>query len=85
MRVAAQLGRRIRQLRQSNGWTQQKLATLAGLQRTHITRIECGDFNPQLDTLEQIVDALEVSFAVLFAEITTTNQQIKSKRKNGFG
>lgn len=52
------LGQRIAEIRKSIGMTQEELAEKAGLQRTHIVRIEQGRYNVGVDTLQAIADVL---------------------------
>lgn len=64
--VAKALGRRIRQLRQDKGWSQEFLADEAGMHRTYLWGIEQGVRNPSVRHLSQIADALGVTVAALF-------------------
>jgi ribosome-binding protein aMBF1 (putative translation factor) len=64
--VAKALGRRIRQLRNVKGWSQEYLADEAGMHRTYLWGIEQGVRNPSIRHLSQIADALGVSVASLF-------------------
>jgi DNA-binding XRE family transcriptional regulator len=48
------LGKRIRQLRQSAGMTQQELASASELGRVTLVRIERGEQSPRYDTLQSI-------------------------------
>ena len=52
------IGQRVRILRTQAGLTQQELADRAGLQRTHIGRIEDGAFGSQVETIQQIAEAI---------------------------
>ena len=65
--VAKTLGKRIRQLRNTKGWSQEYLADEAGMHRTYLWGIEQGVRNPSIRHLVQIADALGVSVAALFA------------------
>lgn len=56
---------RIRILRLEKGWSQEHLAEAAGLSRDAISRIERGDRQPSLDTLQRIANALEVTLSSL--------------------
>lgn len=56
---------RIRFLRLERGWSQERLAEESGLSRDAISRIERGDRQPSLETLQRIADALEVSLSSL--------------------
>lgn len=52
------IGKRIEELRIAKGLTQEQLSLAAGLQRSHILRIEQGRYNFQLDTLAAIAEVL---------------------------
>ena len=49
---------RIRELRKSKGWTQQKLADEAGLAMDTISRYERGDREPRITEMGMIAKAL---------------------------
>lgn len=51
------IGRRIASLRKLAGMSQEQLALKAGLQRTHITRIEAGKYAVTLETIQAIAEA----------------------------
>lgn len=54
------VGQRIRELREEKGWSQEKLAEQADLDRTYIGRIERGEKNIGLENLVKIARALGV-------------------------
>lgn len=54
------IGARIRELRETKGLTQEELATLAGILRTNLSRIEQGKYSTGLDILGAIAEALDV-------------------------
>ena len=59
--VSAELvGRTIRRLRKSKGISQEVLSGLAGLDRTHYSKIERGLRSPTIDTLFKISYALDL-------------------------
>jgi DNA-binding XRE family transcriptional regulator len=64
--AAKALGKRIRQLRQDKGWSQERLANEAGMHRTYMWGIERGVRNPSLRHLTCIAEALELPIAALF-------------------
>jgi transcriptional regulator with XRE-family HTH domain len=64
--AAAALGRRVRQLREANGWTQERLAERADLDRSYIAGIEVGRRNPSLNALEKLSSAFGLDLADLF-------------------
>ena len=52
------IGLRIYRLRTLKEWSQEELARRAGLQRTHISRIEAGKYAVTLETIQAIAEAL---------------------------
>ncbi|MGI6004332.1 MAG: helix-turn-helix domain-containing protein [Christensenellales bacterium] len=71
------IGRIIRQLRESKGMTQEVLSGLAGLDRTHYSKIERGLRSPTIDTLFKISAALEISPQLLIEKIEMETNHIK--------
>ena len=61
-------GRRLRQLRQERGWSQEALADHAHLHRTYVGGVERGERNLSLDNIYALADALGVDAAVLVGE-----------------
>jgi transcriptional regulator with XRE-family HTH domain len=61
-----QFGERVRQLREAKKWSQEQLASNAGLHRTHISLIEGGKRSVRLETIEVLATALGVETAALF-------------------
>lgn len=57
-RIEQRLGDRIRALRDEKGWFQKDLAKAAGLPLRTIGRIERGEVDVRLSTLEKIAKAL---------------------------
>ena len=62
------LGKRIRDLRQDKGWSQERLANEAGMHRTYMWGIERGVRNPSLRHLTCIAEALDCPIAELFTD-----------------
>jgi transcriptional regulator with XRE-family HTH domain len=60
------LGWRVRQLRESKGWTQENLAGRAGLDRSYVAGIEAGLRNPSTRALAKLARALGVTLSGLF-------------------
>jgi DNA-binding XRE family transcriptional regulator len=50
------IGQRIADLRKGEGLTQNDLASMTGMQRNHISRIEQGRYSVGFDTLQTIAD-----------------------------
>jgi len=58
--ICARVGRRIKELRQEKGWSQQLLADHAEMERAHLSRLEEGRREAGLRVLERIALALDV-------------------------
>jgi transcriptional regulator with XRE-family HTH domain len=61
-------GRRLRALRIERGLSQIELAAAAGCGSTHVSEIETGKANCNLDTLDELCVALNVDIVQLFSE-----------------
>jgi transcriptional regulator with XRE-family HTH domain len=60
------LGKAIRTVRESKGYTQEAFAAEADLDRSYYGAIERGEFNITVDTIMTIATGLEESAAELF-------------------
>lgn len=60
------LGKRIKELRKSKGYTQERLAELINMEQNSISIIESGRNFPTLVTLEKIANVLEVDLSDFF-------------------
>lgn len=60
------LGLRIKEFRERKNLTQEKLAEMVGIDPKHLSRIENGRNYPSVDTLEKLVDNLNVTFEDIF-------------------
>lgn len=63
--VCVEFGLRLRELRLERGVAQEKLAELAGLDRTYVSQVERGRRNATLGTIRKLADALGVPPAEL--------------------
>ena len=63
------LGENVRQLRLRRGWSQEKLASEAGLHRTYVGSVERGERNVSLDNIVAIARALGVSVQELLRDV----------------
>lgn len=61
------LGKRIHDERIKRGFSQEDLAGISRLHRTHITRIENGKTNPSYDTLVHIAKKFKIPVWILIA------------------
>jgi transcriptional regulator with XRE-family HTH domain len=59
------IGPKIRELREAAALTQEDLAHQAGISTSTLSRIERGNFQPRMDTLGKLAQALGVSVAEL--------------------
>lgn len=59
------IGLRVVALRKMRGWSQQELADRAGLQRTHVGRIEAGKYAVTLETIQAIAEALQMTVDII--------------------
>ncbi|WP_068923831.1 helix-turn-helix transcriptional regulator [Planobispora rosea] len=57
---------RLREVRERQGLTQERLGELAAVDRKTINRIENGMYSPRLDNVFQIADALGIPAKELF-------------------
>ena len=60
------IGRNIRALRKTKGWSQEVLGENADLSYKFVGEVERGTVNPSLDSLRKIANALNVEIAELF-------------------
>ncbi|MHA7282508.1 helix-turn-helix domain-containing protein [Arthrobacter sp. TMS2-4] len=63
--LAAAIGGRVRQERQSRGWTLDQLAEAAGVSRRMVVNVEQGAANPSVGTLLRLSDSLGVGLPAL--------------------
>lgn len=64
------IGQRIAALRKLAGMSQEQLALRAGLQRTHISRIEAGKYAVTLETVQAIAEALYMTVDIVDTRLT---------------
>lgn len=63
-RLAFELGRSIRQLRERRGWSQSELAREAGMTQSAVARFEAGGTIPTLPVVERLAQALDADLVV---------------------
>lgn len=56
--IRVEIGNKIKELRKGCGMTQQDLAAAIGVGRSHISRIENGDYNIGIELLSRLTTAL---------------------------
>jgi len=58
-------GQRVRELRTSQGYSQEAFADRCGFVRTYMSRIETGTANPSLDAAKVLASGLGISLSEL--------------------
>lgn len=66
-KINEKLGKRIRKLRKEQKISQEGLAEKAKIHRTYMGKIERGESNPPVHTVEKIANALKVKVGDLFS------------------
>ena len=67
MNANQKLGRRIRELRLSRGWSQEELGAQCGIDRTYVSGVERGVRNPTVTVVAAVAAGLKVSIEELFS------------------
>ncbi|MDN4601496.1 helix-turn-helix transcriptional regulator [Paenibacillus sp. F6_3S_P_1C] len=78
------IGTRIRAVRNTKGLTQQKLADVAGLDYRYIGALERGERNFSIDTLEKVLNALDVDIIELIPNTLKNQTSIKQEAIDSF-
>lgn len=66
MQLRLLAAKRIRQVREGQGLSQEKLAEIAELHRTYVSSVERGERNVTVDSLERLAEALGVDVREFF-------------------
>ena len=74
------LAQRVRLLRTSQGWSQEVLAELSGLNRSYIGAVERAEHNIGLDNIERIAGALETGVPALLDATDPTEHSFPVSR-----
>ena len=64
--IKTKVGKRIKELRNKLGISQEELAFRSEIHRTYIASLEVGKRNVSIETLEKVVNALKVSLSEFF-------------------
>jgi transcriptional regulator with XRE-family HTH domain len=67
--IEREVGKRVAELRANKGWSQDEFAHRAGLNRTHLYRLERGLQSMTLATLKVVADTLEVRVVELLKDL----------------
>jgi ribosome-binding protein aMBF1 (putative translation factor) len=63
-RLAYELGRTVREMREARGWTQARLAEESGMTQPGVARFEAGGTVPTIPVLERLARALEAELVI---------------------
>ena len=63
------LGNSIRKLRDQRGWSQEEFADICAVNRSYMGRIERGELNLTLDTLQKVANGLGITVSALLKGI----------------
>lgn len=67
--ITEDLGKRIRELRQKTGLSQEKFALKIGMDRTYFASVEAGKRNIAIVNIKKIADGLGVTLGKLFESL----------------
>lgn len=67
-KVQKELGENIRKVREKLNFTQEEVAKKAGLRGNYFAKIERGEINPTLKTLNSIIKALNIKANDIFPD-----------------
>lgn len=67
MDIRILVGKRVKELRNEIGISQEELADIAELDRTYITSVECGRRNISIVNIEKLAKALKVTLSEFFS------------------
>jgi len=66
MDIKKKFGKKVKFMRTERGWSQEKLALTADLDRTYVPGIEKGERNVSITVIQKIADAFKVDIIELF-------------------
>lgn len=64
--IQQKVGKRIQEIRIEKNITQQDLAARCNFEKSNMSRLEKGNANATLSTLEKVCDALQIDYVELF-------------------
>lgn len=68
------VSKRLRNLREKCGYTQNGLAERAGVSQTHLRRVELGQADITVSHLQLLCDAMSITMKEFFEETTDTDE-----------
>ena len=64
--ITVELGKRIKEIRILNGFSQEKFALKIGMDRTYFASVEAGKRNISICNIKKIADGLDLTLSELF-------------------
>lgn len=64
--IQQKVGKRIQEIRIQKNITQQELAAKCNFEKSNMSRLEKGNANATLSTLERVCEALQIDYVELF-------------------
>lgn len=83
MNIREEIGAQLRALREAKGYTTRQLAENAGIDHSHIAKIERGTYNLRLDTLYKVATALGAVIKIETPESLSEWRVIEEVKKWG--
>ncbi len=71
--VGSRFGPTVRRLREARGWSQERLAQRAELNRSYMGEIERATVMPSLATASKLAEALDLSLSHLLSQVEQPN------------
>ena len=84
MGIKKELGKKIKSMRLSKGYTQEKLAEMADISQKALSSIEIGENFVTAETLDKLLNALEITTEEMFAvnKFMDSSELIKKINEN---
>ena len=84
MGIKKELGKKIKRMRLSRGYTQEKLSEMINITQKTLSSIEVGENFVTAETLDKLLIALEITSEELFAttNLKETNELLEGINKN---
>lgn len=68
---------KIKKHRKNKGLGQKQLAEIVGINTTHLSRLETGRYQPSIEVLKKLADALQVTTDYLLSDTDDEAEEIK--------
>ena len=85
-KITYELGQRIRELRNREGWSREEISQRSGISKSSLYRIETNKMSPTFDVLFRIIDAIGCDLSEVFLHVSKSEQSRRvavSRAENG--